>query len=227
MLDWQESREVGLDALGGLDARRLLGTEILTGVCLLFVALVLAAYLGICQVSLHPHLQRKKGTGFQEQLYGRYGKVPRETLFYVHALSLPLFAALGPSIAAHSAHFSASAPVPVPGTDLAIPRLWLVLLLSDVVQSVPSFLPSSNPSAGCHLRYLCIRAVYGLTAEYSALTVTLVVTLRKFISLLLSIFYFGSPFTSLHWLGTGLVFGGTAVFSDLPGLIKARKAKTE
>ena len=38
-------------------------------------------------------------------------------------------------------------------------------------------------------QYLCISAVFVLTSECASLTVTLVVTLRKFISLLFSIWY--------------------------------------
>ncbi len=56
--------------------------------------------------------------------------------------------------------------------------------------------------------------MYVLTAHCSALTVTLVVTLRKFISLVLSIYLFDNPFTTLHWVGTALVFAGTLMFAE-------------
>ena len=46
-----------------------------------------------------------------------------------------------------------------------------------------------------------------------SLSVTLVVTLRKFLSLLISIFFFQNTFTSTHWAGAVLVFGGTILFS--------------
>ena len=39
--------------------------------------------------------------------------------------------------------------------------------------------------------------------------------LRKFVSLLVSIWYFENEFTAVHWLGTALVFGGTLVFSEV------------
>lgn len=61
---------------------------------------------------------------------------------------------------------------------------------------------------------MCISSVFVLTAECSSLTVNLVVTLRKFISLLLSVVYFDNAFTLFHWSGTVLVFGGTLLFSD-------------
>ena len=60
-------------------------------------------------------------------------------------------------------------------------------------------------------------------------TVTLVVTLRKFVSLLFSIWYFNNPFTWAHWAGAVLVFGGTLLFSDALTLSPApsRKPKAE
>jgi len=64
-------------------------------------------------------------------------------------------------------------------------------------------------------QYVCISSVYFLTTECSSLTVTLVITLRKFASLLFSIIYFRNPFTLYHWIGTLLVFIGTVIFTEL------------
>jgi UDP-xylose/UDP-N-acetylglucosamine transporter B4 len=50
-------------------------------------------------------------------------------------------------------------------------------------------------------------------SEMDSLSVTLLVTLRKFFSLFVSIIYFGNVFTLQHWLGTALVFGGTLAYS--------------
>lgn len=58
-------------------------------------------------------------------------------------------------------------------------------------------------------------SVFSLAAQCSSLTVNLVVTLRKFISLLLSVIYFDNDFTAFHWLGTMLVFTGTLLFTDV------------
>jgi len=41
------------------------------------------------------------------------------------------------------------------------------------------------------------------------------VTLRKFLSLLISIAYFNNPFSTVHWIGTALVFAGTMLFADV------------
>jgi len=93
--------------------------------------------------------------------------------------------------------------------NLSIPSLLLYLLGNIITQ------------------YVCISAVFVLTTECASLTVTMVVTLRKFLSLLFSILYFNNPFTLYHWLGTALVFGGTLLFSDIPGMIRASREKKE
>lgn len=66
-----------------------------------------------------------------------------------------------------------------------------------------------------HSRYVCIRGVFILTTECASLTVTLVVTLRKFVSLIFSILYFQNPFTLWHWLGTLFVFVGTLMYTEV------------
>ena len=150
------------------------------GVILLTVALLVSARLGI----------------YQEVLYKRYGKFPREALFYTHLLPLPGFLLLCDSIYQHAVKFAESAPVTVPVLQVAVPRMWLYL--------------AGNVLSQC----VCINSVYVLTTECSSLTVTLVVTLRKFVSLLFSIVYFQNEFTAVHWLGTLLVFSGTLLFTQ-------------
>ena len=70
-----------------------------------------------------------------------------------------------------------SAPVSLPGTGFAVPAELLYLL------------------ANVATRYVCIPSVFVLTSEYSSLTVTLVVTLRKFLGLNFFIIYFKNSFT--------------------------------
>ncbi len=54
-----------------------------------------------------------------------------------------------------------------------------------------------------------------MTTECPSLIVTLIVTLRKFFSLVFSIMYFRNPFTLYHWLGTACVFGGIFLFTGV------------
>lgn len=73
-------------------------------------------------------------------------------------------------------------------------------------------------------RYVCIRGVFILTTECASLTVTLVVTLRKFLSLIFSILYFQNPFTQWHWLGTAVVFLGTVLYTEVWSCVAALRA---
>ena len=97
-----------------------------------------------------------------------------------------------------------SPPITIFPTGVQIPTLIAALIGNIVTQ------------------YICISSVFTLTSECASLTVTLVVTLRKFISLLFSIWYFQNPFTWLHWVGTALVFGGTLLFSNVHGMISEK-----
>lgn len=159
------------------------------GILLLTFALFLSARMGI----------------YQEVIYGKYGKHPKEALFYTHALPLPGFLLLAPDILHHWGLLLSSQPVAIPLLNIQVPVMLLYLLGNVVTQ------------------YVCISSVFVLTTECASLTVTLVVTLRKFLSLLFSIMYFNNPFTPYHWLGTGLVFGGTLLFSDIPSMIKSSR----
>ena len=71
-------------------------------------------------------------------------------------------------------------------------------------------------------RYVCISGVFTLTTECPSLVVTLVITLRKFLSLLFSIIYFQNPFTIAHWMGVVLVFTGTLLFTEVLNPLLAR-----
>lgn len=107
-----------------------------------------------------------------------------------------------------------TAPLALFDFNFQIPKLWAYLAGNLVTQ------------------YICIRSVYVLTSECASLTVTLVVTLRKFMSLMFSIFYFQNPFTQYHWFGTVLVFGGTLIFVELASkireaLLPKKETKTE
>merc|ERR1712013_600081 len=73
------------------------------------------------------------------------------------------------------------------------------------------------------LQYLCISAVFVLTSECTSLTASLVLTFRKFLSLLFSIWYFQNPFTLQHWIGTCFVFCGIILFTDIPGYLSQRR----
>lgn len=140
---------------------------------------------------------------YQEQMYAEYGKHPREALFYAHALPLSGFILLSQDIYSHIFVFNSSAPLVLFNVTFHVPKLWAYLAGNVITQ------------------YICIRSVYTLMSECTSLTVTLVITLRKFLSLMFSIYYFKNPFTVYHWIGTTLVFGGTLAFTEVTSKIWA------
>lgn len=151
------------------------------GISLLTIALFVSARMGI----------------YQEVLHKKYGKNPREALYYTHLLPLPFFLTLAPNIWDHFMYALASDPIKISIINLQVPKLILYLIGNVLTQ------------------YVCISSVFTLTAECTSLTVTLVITLRKFLSLIFSIIYFKNPFTLYHWIGTILVFLGTVIFTEL------------
>jgi len=135
---------------------------------------------------------------YQESLYKVHGKYPEEALYYTHLYALPGFLLYASSIWEHASIATKSDALEIPLTNLVLPIIWIYLLLNVLTQ------------------YVCISSVYVLTTECTSLTVTLVITLRKFLSLIFSIVYFQNPFTLAHWFGTALVFGGTLLFAEVP-----------
>ncbi|CAO3632256.1 unnamed protein product [Cunninghamella echinulata] len=189
------------------------GSEFITGITLLVVAMVLSAGMGL----------------FQEVTYKKYGKQWREGLFYTHFLALPFFLFFFSDISSQIKIYNQSTPAPLtvlfeqvpvlgdffswlPGPiqqslDLIImPKLWAYLILNVITQ------------------YVCIAGVNRMTATCSSLTLNLVLNLRKFTSLLISIVYFENDFGSAAKLGTLTVILGTVIYT-YAGIKENRKQK--
>ncbi|KAL1935865.1 hypothetical protein VTP01DRAFT_5005 [Rhizomucor pusillus] len=179
-------------------------SEFLVGITLLVIAMILSAGLGL----------------LQEVTYKKYGKEWREGLFYTHFLALPFFLLFYKDLAENAAIYSASPAAPLPklleqvpvlGTSInhllpssiqaaldtiVVPKLWGFLILNVLTQ------------------YVCIAGVNRMTAAASSLTLNLVLNLRKFTSLLISIIYFDNEFGDGAKMGTALVIMGTVVYSQ-------------
>jgi len=158
--------------------------------------------LGISLLTVALFISARMGL-YQEVLYKRYGKYPDEALFYTHLLPLPFFLMLYKNIWDHSVIATNTPLFELPVVTFGLPIQWVYLIANVLTQ------------------YLCISSVYVLTTECTSLTVTLVVTLRKFVSLIFSILYFRNPFTVYHWVGTILVFVGTIIFTEVVPRITA------
>ncbi|XP_065674547.1 UDP-xylose and UDP-N-acetylglucosamine transporter isoform X2 [Hydra vulgaris] len=133
----------------------------------------------------------------QEEIALKYGKYPEESSFYLHALALPGFLFFSKKIYSQASIFTTSEYFELPIVQTGIPVIWLYLAVNVATQ------------------FVCIKSVYQLSTEMSSLSVTVVLTLRKFLSLLISIYYFQNPFTIYHWIGSALVFTGTLLFTGV------------
>ncbi|KAM7184163.1 UDP-N-acetylglucosamine transporter [Naviculisporaceae sp. PSN 640] len=166
------------------------------GLAILFIAQVLSAIMGL----------------YTEETYRIYGPQWKENLFYSHLLSLPLFIPMMPSLWTQFRKLANSAPLTLP-----LPALADYPNISPEVQKglerihVPSqlFFLLLNVLT----QYACIRGVNLLAAASSALTVTIVLNIRKLVSLLLSIWLFGNRLAFGTLVGAVIVFSAGGLYS--------------
>jgi len=161
-----------------------------TGIALLSAALVLSGLLGIVQDRTY-----SKFRGADDAPW-------KESMFYLHFLSMPMFLSLKGDIMQQlstlhqTSGFSiSSSPLPSP-----IPIAYLILGLNVFTQLV------------------CAAGVNRLTSRVSSLTVNLTLVVRKAVSLVISLMLFGNREMSQQQRlllsgGGGLVFIGTILYS--------------
>lgn len=161
---------------------------------------------------------------YVEATYTKYGSNWREGLFYTvwphrntlyqytkgiysqHALALFLFIPFARSITAQFNTFLNSPPLPI--------KSWASSYASPLSLLPSSVLHVRIPRQVFFLvlnaltQYLCIRGVNILGAVSSALTVTIVLNIRKLVSLLLSVWLFGNELHIQVLVGAAVVFGG-------------------
>lgn len=133
---------------------------------------------------------------YNEWTYKRYGKHWRENVFYTHLLGLPLFL-LGYSqlgveflgLLNDSSTFS------LPILQFKVSKKLVMLVGNVITQSI------------------CIRGVNILASQTNALTVSVVLLVRKFVSLILSVYLFGNSLSVTGYMGTVLVFLGALQYS--------------
>lgn len=158
-----------------------------TGLAILFFAQVLSAIMGL----------------YTEETYKEYGPHWKENLFYSHLLALPLFLPFLPSMKRQFLRLAASTALGMPAyesfTNLpldiqkGLDRIHIPSQLAYLVMNVLT-------------QYACIRGVNLLASAASALTVTIVLNVRKLVSLLLSIWLFGNRLSPGTMLGAFIVF---------------------
>lgn len=231
--------------------------EYLTGVLLLFSALVLTGLMGL----------------WQEQTFKLYGNQNwRESMFYSHLLSLPMFALRPESLIRDIKHANATTPwwfgfgppTHLPSTKMPTSNLmnrFIALIAPSTLSTahrhdstrerifnlshippfshlqpylpsntglwIPSFYPPLLLNVATQL--LCINGVNRLTSKVSSLSVTLVLVLRKAVSLLVSVMLVERSTGSLGlWCGAAAVLAGTIGYSvSKPAKLASERAQNK
>lgn len=162
------------------------------GLTILFVAQILSAIMGL----------------YTEETYKKYGPQWKENLFYSHLLSLPLFLPFMPSLIGQFNRLAQSPSLTLPGWGGAAVEGQLTEPGRLVIPSQLAYLVINVLT-----QYACIRGVNLLAAASTALTVTIVLNIRKLVSLLLSIWLFGNRLAPGTMVGAIVVFGAGGLYS--------------
>lgn len=164
---------------------------------------------------------------YTEETYREYGPQWKENLFYSHFLSLPLFIPFFPQMLRQFMRLAQSEPLQLPFKS-NLPLSTMPLGLQNGITNI--YIPSQLAYLVMNVltQYACIRGVNLLAATASALTVTIVLNIRKLVSLLLSIWLFGNRLSPGTLLGAVIVFaaGGMYSLDGGKGIGKPRRAKS-
>lgn len=184
-------------------------SDFITGLIILAVAQLLSAIMGI----------------YTELTYSKYGRHWHENLFYQHCLSIPMFYPFFPSLLGHFKKLIHSEPIQLSPSlsqflhtkadskfgfgNLQLPPM--ALRPSVVKLALPRHVFNLALNAGT--QFACIRGVNALSARTSALGVSIVLNVRKLVSLCVSLFLFGNKLPTGVLLGAIIVFGSTSVWA--------------
>lgn len=198
-------RETADVSLGAPTSRYLMGIGILT------LALILSGLLGVVQDKTLASSTARTQMGTKAKVAkaspsteaGGLPEVWQESMFYLHFLALPLFFFVRRDLTVQArALFAPQARASTFSVPLAVAQFTL-----------PAVLPALLANTLTQL--LCTAGVNRLTTRVPALTVTLVLVVRKAVSLVLSVVLFdGSDVTwDMLWSGAFLVFAGTVGYT--------------
>jgi len=173
-------------------------SEFTTGLAILLIAQLLSAYMG----------------AYVEDTYAQHGASWTENLFYSHFLSLSLFLPLSSTLQAQWSKLAATPALDLsPYYDANSTSASGGTLLSRALsgaQALPQGVFYLLINAATQLA--CISGVNLLSAKSSAVTVTIVLNIRKLVSFILSTILFGHQLSGKMAMGAALVFGSGALY---------------
>eukprot|EP01138_Halocafeteria_seosinensis_P006557 gb/GECG01006703.1/.p1 GENE.gb/GECG01006703.1/~~gb/GECG01006703.1/.p1 ORF type:complete len:436 (+),score=25.59 gb/GECG01006703.1/:1-1308(+) len=177
--------------------------------------------IGMCILTSVIFLHTMLGQ-IQNKIYNIYGKNPQENLFYTHLIPLVgYFAMFYNEIPKVVGKWNESPTVAeVVGSADTPDTAGTIIYLLSFGNMIPGieYVPVMWWFAAWNVvtQYICLSGVFRLFSHADALTATLVMTVRKCLSLLLSVKLFDNTFTDLHWIGASLVFSAALYYSTTP-----------
>ncbi|KAL4241300.1 hypothetical protein ABKN59_000068 [Abortiporus biennis] len=194
-----------------------------TGIFLLTVALILSGFLGIAQDRMFTTYGRNLTKNHNEgSKNGHEAASWQESMFYLHFLSMPMFILnrnelplqLATTYTGPRFHLS------LPDTAKYLPNIdagFLSIQSQDGAHALtfPTiYIPLVLNTA---TQLLCVAGVHRLTSQVTSLSVTLILVVRKAVSLVVSVLLFGKKLETsrlyMLWGGAILVFMGTIGYS--------------
>lgn len=191
-------------------------SEFGNGLLVLLLAQFLSAYMG----------------AYTEDTYSLYGANWKESLFYSHFLCLPLFLPLASMLRAQYTRVLATPPLDMDALIHASPNFETLLqttcktpILHSYIERLPQGVIFMVMNIATQL--VCITGVNLLCAKSSAVTVTIVLNIRKLVSFILSTILFGHQLSGMMVLGSTLVFGSGALYGYETSWRLPRRKKME
>lgn len=194
------------------------------GILILTLALVLSGFMGLAQ----------------DRTYAQYGRGHwQEAMFYLHFLALPGFAFVWRDLRrqVRTVHASTRLEVELETFAMLFPKAALMSItfpfpailrrLAGWRLSIPSFYFPLLLNIATQL--LCVTGVHRLTARVNSLTVTLVLVVRKAVSVGISTLLLGGDRGGGMWLwiGASLVLTGTIGYAGGGSQRKIGEAKRD
>jgi drug/metabolite transporter (DMT)-like permease len=143
---------------------------------------------------------------YVQNMYAEYGTHWQENLFYTHIFSIPLFLPLQGSLMSQYRSLQGSPPPQIPPQFIPyLPLEAQKIVLKMSTSLLHLFL---NSLTQC----VCITGVNMLASRSSAVTVTIVLNVRKLVSFMLSVWIFGNHLSNLMMIGAAIVFASGALY---------------
>ncbi|KAK4974772.1 golgi uridine diphosphate-N-acetylglucosamine transporter [Elasticomyces elasticus] len=178
-------------------------SDFTAGLVILLVAQVLSAYMGV----------------YVEDTYAEYSASWTENLFYSHFLSLPLFLPLSGTLRRQYARLASTSPLDLDlNSRKSSDNFFVPYAVQDSLVAPLQRISGTLPRGILFLlvnamtQLLCISGVSVLSARASAVTVTIVLNIRKLVSFMFSTWIFGHELSGQMLLGAAMVFGSGALY---------------